>query len=220
MFEYGRSQACSAGKPILGKVVTVTVTAQPTALLSYKIPVDLLVVSVTRFNRVALLVGTPVPLRGHFEGPVALDNYFSGVHVEELANTCIRTKDIKRIERRGLLGPGRWLGGKGAYPDEVSESGDESLDTSWEDSNEYDFEYLEYLKLSPSFNDTMTDNGEASEEEVIKRRLPIRIRCAEKSTAPSARPSVDSTCMSSEACPVCDERATEDQLRKIYLSQK
>ena len=41
--------------------------------------------------------------------------------------------------------------GEEEYPDEVSESGDEPLDTSWEDSNEYDFEDPEYLRLPPTF---------------------------------------------------------------------
>ncbi len=40
--------------------------------------------------------------------------------------------------------------GEEEYPDEVSESGDEPLDTSWQDSNEYDFEDPEYLRLPPS----------------------------------------------------------------------
>ncbi len=40
--------------------------------------------------------------------------------------------------------------GEEEYPDEVSESGDGPLDTSWEDSNEYDFEDPEYLRLPPS----------------------------------------------------------------------
>ncbi|KAK0441796.1 uncharacterized protein EV420DRAFT_1485533 [Desarmillaria tabescens] len=55
--------------------------------------------------------------------------------------------------------------GKEEYPDEVSESGDEPLDTSWEDSNEYDFEDPEYLRLPPLLNNAATDDAEESDEE-------------------------------------------------------
>ncbi|KAK0441803.1 uncharacterized protein EV420DRAFT_1485539 [Desarmillaria tabescens] len=55
--------------------------------------------------------------------------------------------------------------GKEEYPDEVSESGDEPLDTSWEDSNEYDFKDPEYLRLPPLLNNAATDDAEESDEE-------------------------------------------------------
>ncbi|KAK0204205.1 putative zinc-finger-containing protein [Desarmillaria ectypa] len=81
--------------------------------------------------------------------------------------------------------------GKEECPDEVSESGDEPLDTSWEDSNEDDFETRKHMTLCA-----------APCGHVYCVRC---IRAALKYT---------------EACPVCDERATEDQLRKIYISQE
>ncbi|PBK63354.1 hypothetical protein ARMSODRAFT_1024097 [Armillaria solidipes] len=109
--------------------------------------------------------------------------------------------------------------GEEEYPDEVSESGDEPLDTSWEDSNEYDFEDPEYLRLPPSFNDAVIDDAEESDEEDVEETY--HFSCPMCHRARAHVPLRDSvwTCVL-QACPVCDERATEDQLRKIYISQE
>ncbi|KAK0192003.1 putative zinc-finger-containing protein [Armillaria mellea] len=119
--------------------------------------------------------------------------------------------------------------GEEEYPDEVSESGDEPLDTSWEDSNEYDFEDPEYLRLPPSFNDAATDDAEGSDEEDVKETSHFSCpMCEKEHTTLCATPCGHVYCVRciraalkyTEACPVCDERATEDQLRKIYISQE
>ncbi|KAK0496464.1 hypothetical protein EDD18DRAFT_207255 [Armillaria luteobubalina] len=41
------------------------------------------------------------------------------------------------------------------------------LDASWEDSNEYNFEDPEYVRLPSSFNDAATDGAEESDKEVV-----------------------------------------------------
>ncbi|PBK70588.1 hypothetical protein ARMSODRAFT_973914 [Armillaria solidipes] len=119
--------------------------------------------------------------------------------------------------------------GEEGYPDEVSESGDEPLDTSWEDNNEYDFEDPEYLRLPPSLNEAATDDAEESDEEDAEETSHFSCpMCEKEHTTLCATPCGYVYCVRciraalkyTEACPVCDERATEDQLRKIYISQE
>ncbi|KAK0192190.1 hypothetical protein F5146DRAFT_493580 [Armillaria mellea] len=76
--------------------------------------------------------------------------------------------------------------GEEQYPDEVSESGDEPLDTSWEDRNEYDFEDPEYLRLPPSLNMRQPTTQKRGMKKTLKRRLTSRVQCAKKSTLLSA----------------------------------
>ncbi|KAK0232123.1 hypothetical protein EDD85DRAFT_100948 [Armillaria nabsnona] len=119
--------------------------------------------------------------------------------------------------------------GEEEYPDEVSESGDEPLDTSWEDSNEYDFEDPEYLRLPPSFNNAATDDPVESDEQDVDEASSFSCpMCQKEHTTLCATPRGYVYCVRciraalkyTESCPVCDERATEDQLRKIYISQE
>ncbi|KAK0496380.1 hypothetical protein EDD18DRAFT_1353124 [Armillaria luteobubalina] len=67
------------------------------------------------------------------------------------------------------------------YPDEVSESGDEPLDISWEDSNEYDFEDPECLRLPRHLrNDATIDDTEESDEEDVEETSRFSCPMCEK----------------------------------------
>ncbi|PBK70743.1 hypothetical protein ARMSODRAFT_1017530 [Armillaria solidipes] len=120
--------------------------------------------------------------------------------------------------------------------DDSSEEEDyHDLEDGWEDerarrnSNEYDFEDPEYLRLPPSSNNAATDDAEESDEEDVEETSHFSCpMCQKGHTTLCATPCGHVYCVRciraalkyTEACPMCDERATEDQLRKIYISQE
>ncbi|KAK0482257.1 hypothetical protein IW261DRAFT_1025843 [Armillaria novae-zelandiae] len=134
-------------------------------------------------------------------------------------------------------------GSEEKYPDEVSETGDEPLETSWEDSNEYDFEDPEYLRLlpfsasnflkisSPSAPDcyfqssAAADGAEESDEKTSHFSCPMCQKKEQSSlcTTPCGHVycarCIRAALTYTKIRPVCDGRATEDQLspEDIYL---
>ncbi|KAJ7935593.1 putative zinc-finger-containing protein, partial [Mycena leptocephala] len=109
------------------------------------------------------------------------------------------------------------------YPDEQPPQSDDDSDDSWEAFDDYDFEDAEELQNVEDDDDSDDEEEDESEEVVPQFSCPICLKSPDSvCCAPCGHifcsPCITHALKHTNACPICSENGTVEQLRKIFLA--